>query len=321
MANSRNQIVKLPGKFIFSPASSPVAIYSSTGWTATVTDTVVNLPSTRWGEHAQVLTGRLVKIEGTPTQFTSAALGKLYTHAAVRMGGSIVGATDQAGELHTIDGRKRSVKSCFIYQEPAIRCLTGQTIMGPTVIYGIIPLNTAAGNLDDLWKEEAQVWEDDDWDPDAEITPGWNFSWSLESGASAWDDIDTTDEGVTLTPSSGLTEDISNRDGLKNVTINNYSVDITAKVMNISESLVLDAAGRNLKPGQRKNSLGRDLKLNAVDSTAFIRAYNAVLQPDYAFGFDATNTVVGNLSWKTFPKVTAGVRGAHLYVGLSDPDV
>lgn len=281
-------------------------------------DTYVDLKSGRWGTYDQIFTGRVFKLTGTPTQFTAAALAKLYTHAAVRMGGSIVGATDKPVIVHTVDGKKRTCACAFIYQEPAINCLTGKTILGEVVIYAIVPLTGGADNMDNFYDEGTAAWSDADWNPEDEITPGWDFSWPLGE-ASDWDDIDTKDNGIILTPKSGLTEDISNRDGLKNVTINDYGVDAKAKVMNISETLFLDALGRNLKPGQRRSSLGRDLKLNANDGTAFIRAHNAVLQPT-SLQYNAEGHVVSDLAWKTFPLVTAGVRGPHLLVTTEDPD-
>lgn len=281
---------------------------------------LVTLPSTRFGEHGQVLTGRLIKIEGQPTQFTSAALGKLLTHGAVRMGGSIVGSTDQVLEVHTVDGRKRRVKCAFVYQEPSFACAAGKTLMGNVVIYGIVGLSGNSADLDDLYDEDTVTWSDADWDPAFEITPGWTASWT-GSGASVWDDIDSKDPGFVVTPRSGLTEDKSTRHGLVNVTIQSYSVEVTATVMNISETLILDAAGRNMYPGKRKDTLGRDLVLESVDDNAYIKVSNAVLQPGYRFNFNATQHVVENLTWRSFPLISAGVRDPHLVVLDGPPGV
>lgn len=321
MAANRNQHVKTPGKFVFDPAGTPVAVYSKTGWTAEVVEDNVFLPSMRWGEHNQIFRGRYMKFTGTPTMFTAAALAKLYTHAAVPMGGSIVGSTDKVGTLVTTDGQKRTVACLCIYQEPAITCFPGMTLMGEVIIYGIVPLNGDGSDVDDLFDEASVSWTDADWDQLAEIAPGWSFSWPIvlpSPAASAWDDMDVKEPGFTITPKSGLMEDTSQR-GLVNITINNYQVDITATVMNISQTLVLDALGRTLKPGQSKNSLGRDLILNANDGTAFIRCYNAVLQPA-SFTYNATDHVVGKLAWRTLPTAPSGVRGPHMLVTTVDPD-
>lgn len=319
MATDRNDQIKTPGKIVWDPSGTPVSIYSSSGWSVELMEDLVTLPSTHRGEHGQVLTGRLVKIEGQATQFTAAALAKLYTHGAVRMGGSIVGSTDKPLKVHTMDGKKRTLACAFVYQEPPVACAAGKTILGNCVIYGILGLSGDPGDLDDLYDEDTETWNDDDWDPAAEITPGWQASWSLGT-ASKWDDIDSKDPGFVITPRSALTEDKSTRYGLRNVTIQNYSVEITTTAMNISESLVLDAMGRSLRPGQRKDSLGRPLTLQSDDGNAFIRCGHAVLQPGYRFNFNATQHVVENLTWRTFPKKVAGVWEPQLQVLTAVPE-
>lgn len=316
---SRDLHLKTPGKLILDVGGTPTTFYSSTGWKAELMETLVDISSTRWGVYDQAVTGRLVKITGQPTQFNAAALAKLFTHGTTRMGGSIVGATDKVASLHTVDGKKRTMKCAFVQQEPAMTCMAGKTILGDTVIYGIVPLTGGSDDLSNLWAQASVAWSDADWNPDDEITPGWDFSWPITGTPSAWDAMDVKDKGVTVTPKSDLTEDVSSRDGLINVTIKNYSVEVAAEVMNISETLVLDALGRNLPMGGKKSSLGRDLILNAVDESAFIRIYNAVLQPT-SFVYDAENHVAGNLTWRSFPGIASGVRGAHLYVSTTNPD-
>jgi hypothetical protein len=112
---------------------------------------------------------------------------------------------------------------------------------------------------------------------------------------------------------------VSNRNGLINVTIQKYGVEIGAKVMNISEDLLLAARFNNLPLGSKKTALGRDLKLRSVAEDAFITCYNAVLQPNSLI-YNATETVVGDLRWMTSPLVTSGVKGSHLIVTTTDPD-
>lgn len=321
LMSTRNQIIKTPGKVVLDAAGvSPVTLYSSTGITCRLQETLVDLVSTRWGVHDQVTTGRLVRIELEPTQFTAAGLAAIFTHlsTAGRLGGSIVGATDKKCYVATVDGQRREMDCAFVYQEPPMRCAAGKTILGQMVIYGIVGLGGNPASLDTFWKKLNSAWSDADWDPAHELTPSWNFAWS-KGTASAWDDIDTRGEGVTVTPRSSLAEDVSTRDGLKNVTLTDYGVDVTASVMNIEEALILEAMGWGNKLGTRKSSLGRDLVLRAVTNDAFITVRNAVLQPDYQFGLGAENTVVADLAWKSMPLVTAGVRDPHLLVTTEDP--
>lgn len=315
--SNRTLIKKTPGKVVFDPTGTPVTLYSSTGISVELMETLVTLPDIRHGASEQVVTGRMVEVKFKPTQFTAAALTKLFTHGSVTKGGSIVGATDKLIDVRTTDGVQRRITCGYVHQEPAMTCTPGQTILGEVVIRGICGIDDDSALLASYWATSSVAWSDAGWDPDEEITPGWDFSWPL-GGASAWDAIDTK-TGVTVTPKSELTEDISHRHGLVNVSIQNYGVEVKASVINISETLLLEALYNNLPLGSKKTSLGRDLKLNAIDDSAYIRAYNAVLQPT-TLTYDATNTVVGDLTWLTSPLVTSGVKGPHLLVSTTDPD-
>lgn len=314
--SNRNQIKKTPGKVVFGPDGDNVTFYSSSGISCELQETLVELPDLIHGASEQIVTGRLVEIKFTPTQFTAEALEKLFTHGSVRMGGSILGSTDTYVDVRTVDNVQRRITCAYIHQEPAVRCKTGQTILGEVVIRGIVGLSGNPTGLNAFWQRSTVAWDDDGWDPANEITPGWDFSWPLGT-ASAWDAIDTA-EGVTITPKSDLTEDLSNRNGLINVTIQKYGVEITAKTLNISEELVLAALYNDLPLGSRKTSLGRDLKLNATTGGAFIRCFNAVLQPA-SLTYNATDTVVGDLKWMTSPLMSSHTK-KHLLVSTTDPD-
>lgn len=315
--SNRTLIVKTPGKVVFDPTGTPVTLYASDGISCELMETLVMLPDTRFGASEQIVTGRMVEVKFKPTQFTAAGLAKIFTHGAKTKGASIVGATDTIIDIRTVDGVQRRLICGFIYQEPAMTCMPGKTILGEVVIRGICGIDDDSALLSSYWAKTSVAWSDTGWDPDEEITPGWDFSWPTGS-ATAWDAIDTRD-GVTVTPKSELTEDISHRHGLINVTIQNYGVEVSAKVMNISETLLLAALYNDLPLGSKKTSLGRDLKLKAVSDDAFIRVYNAVLQPT-SLMFNSTDTVVGDLKWMSSPLVTSGVKGSHLLVTTTDPD-
>ncbi len=256
--------------------------------------------------------------------FTAAGLAKLFTHSAsfaTRPGSSIIGATDKLLDIHTMDGQRRRMACASVFGEPAMQCEIGKTILGEVTIYGIIGLAGDSSELDDLLTLESDVaWTDTGWNPAHEITPGWSFSWpKVPEAASDWDDIETLG-GVTITPKSTLVEMMNNRDGLRDVTITNYGVEVKAKAYNISEALVREARfGAGTVPlGSRKTALGRELKLNAVGGGAFIRAYGAVLQPNSHVA-NAADTVIGDLTWLTDPVVSGGDR-THLLVTTVDPD-
>lgn len=319
MSLTRSHIVKTPGKVTFDPTGTPVVLFSSDGISFEIQETLVTLPDLVHGESSQIVTARLAVVKFKPTSFTAAGLAKLFTHGAAfatRPGSSIIGATDKLLDIHTMDGQRRRLSSAFVFGEPAITCEVGKTILGEVTIYGIIPLTGDSSDIADLATLESSAWSDTGWDPDDEITPGWDFSWS-KGTASAWDDIETIG-GVTLTPKSTLVEMMSNRDGLRDVTITNYGVEAKAKVMNISEALVREARFTGIALGGRKSSLGREMKLNSKDGAAFIRAYGAVLQPN-SQTFDAADTVIGDLTWLTDPTPAAGAR-THLLVTTTDPD-
>lgn len=325
---SRNQIVKTPGKIVFDPENANTALrvplYSSDGISWEVQETLVMLPDLVHGESSQIVTARLAVCKLKPTSFTAAGLAKLFTHSAAfatRPGSSIIGATDKLLDIHTMDGQRRRMACAFVHGEPAMSCEIGKTILGEVTIYGIIGLDGDSSDLDDLLKlESGHEWNDNGWDPANEITPGWSLSWPfVDETPSAWDDIETL-EGVTITPKSTLVEMVNNRDGLRDVTISNYGVEVKAKAYNISEALVNAARfGNGTVPlGSRKSALGRTLKLNSTDGAAFIRAYGAVLQPNSQMA-NEKDTVVSDLTWLTDPAPADGAR-THLLVTTEDPD-
>jgi hypothetical protein len=322
----RNQITKTPGKIVFDPTNGDadlrIPLYSSDGISFEVQETLVEVPDQIHGASSQVVTGRLVVVKMKPTSFTAAGLAKLFTHGpafATRPGTSIIGSTDKIIDVITMDGIGRRLHNAFIFGEPAISCEIGKTILGEVTIYGIVKTGGDSSNINHLFEPMEVGWSDADWNPDHEITPGWSASWSIPGSASAWDDIETMG-GVTVTPKSELDEMVNNRDGLVNVTIKNYGVEVKARTFNIDESLVYDARyGGGTQPlGSRKSSLGRIFKLRANGGGAFIYCYGAVMQPQ-SLTFSAADTVVGDLTWKTDP-ITSGGRKTHLVVTTFDPD-
>jgi len=323
---NRDTIIKTPGKIVFDPTNSNTALriplYSSDGISFEIQETLQMIPNQVHGESSQVVTARLAVVKLKPTAFTAAALAKLFTHGpafATRPGTSIIGSTDKIIDICTMDGKRRRLLNAFVFGEPAISCEIGKTILGEVTIYGIVITGGDSASLANLSTTTAQAWADSDWDPAAEITPGWNASWSVTGTATAWDSLETLG-GVTITPKSELDEMVNNRDGLRNVSIKNYSVEAKAKVFNISEALVIAARFGNGTQalGSRKTSLGRNLKMRAVGGGAFITVFNSVLQPQ-SFSYNSADTVVGDLTWMSDPVVSSG-RKTHLLVSTTDPD-
>lgn len=280
------------------------------------------VPNQVHGESSQVVTGRIAVVKFKPTSFTAAGLAKLFTHGsafATRPGTSIIGGTDKIIDVITMDGIGRRLHNAFVFGEPAISCEVGKTILGEVTIYGLVKSDGDSSNINHLFEPMESGWSDADWNPDHEITPGWSASWSISGTSSAWDDIQTIG-AVTVTPKSQLDEMINNRDGLVNVTIKNYGVEIKAKTMNIDEFLVYDARfGNGTQPlGSRKTALGRTFKLRANGGGAYIYVYGAVLQPQ-SFTFNNTDTVVGDLTWMSDPLASGGGK-THMVVTTVDPD-
>lgn len=321
MAAARTQIVKLPGKLTYDAAGTPVDFYSSGPISVELREEIVEIATDRSGTYDEIPIGRLIVVKQTPTQFTAAALAALFAHGAKPKGASIIPATDKTLDIHTVDGVRRRIPCAFVHGEPAMTCMAGKTILGEVTWYGVLPLAGDPSVLASFYSKSNVAFNDASWDQDNELTPGWDFSWPITGTPSAWDDIDTVG-GVTVTPRSTLDEDKSDRDGLRNVTIRDYGVDIAAKAQNISEDLVIAALGWDgLKFGQKKGASGlaRTLKLRATTGDAFIYCNGAVLQPS-SLGFGAGQTVVQDLAWKTRPGWTNGTLNPHLLVTTEDPD-
>lgn len=318
--SDRNDIKKTPGKITLHAAGTPVDLYSSDGITAELQDELVMLSNPRSGEFDERAVGRMVMVKLKPTQFTAAALAKIFTHGSTVKGASLLASTDKTLDIHTIDGKRRRIPCAYVHGEPAMTCSTGKTILGEVTFYGILPIGGDPASLANYWSLSSVAWPGDaSWDLDNELTPGWEFAWSTGS-ATKWDAIDTRG-GVTITPRSGIDEDKVDGKGLINASINSYVVEAQAEVLNISEDLVLAAMGWSLPLGSSRSQLGRDLALNAVGGGAYIRLYNAVMQTNQvALNFAANKTVTGQLNWKTRPTFTSGLANSSFLISTTDPD-
>jgi hypothetical protein len=329
MSIARSTIVKTPGLLTLNTGSansgSPVKIFSSKPIMARIVEKIEVKSDERNGDFDETVTGRFVEIRITPTQFSAALIAKIFTQGALRKGASIIPATDEVAQLHTVDGVRRSIPNCFIYNQPPMVCKAGSTILGEMVLYAYVPDGAASPDaIANFWDRSSVAFPSDTgWNPDNEITPGWRASWSTGT-ASAWDDI-MTDGGFTLTPQATLDPDDDASRGPFNLTISNYVIEAAAKVKNISEALILEALGTgSVKVGGSRSghaAAKRTLKLASTNSDAYIHVVGAMLQSEgQDLNFTAKDTVVQNLTWKTRPAVTSGLAAAPLIVSVTDPD-
>lgn len=329
MSIARNTIIKTPGLLTLNTGSanggSPIKIFSSKPIKARLVEKIEVKMDERNGSFDETPTGRFVEIRITPTQFSAALVAKIFTQGALRKGASVMPAVDEIAHLHTVDGVRREIKNAFVYNQPPMTCKAGSTIMGEMVIYGYVP--DGAANPDDVanfWARTNVAFPNDTgWNPTNEITPGWRASWSLGT-ASAWDDI-VTDGGITVTPNATLDIDEDGSRGPVNVSISDYVIEVTAKVKNISETLLMDALGfGSVKLGGSRKGLAastRTFKLASTNDDAYIHVRGAMLQSEgLDLNFTSKDTVVQSLTWKTRPDVTAGLAAAPLVVSVTNPD-
>jgi hypothetical protein len=329
MSIARSTIVKTPGLLTLNTGSAnggtPVKIFSSKPIKARLVEAIAVKTDERNGDFDETPTGRFVEIRITPTQFSAALIAKIFTQGALRKGASILPAVDEIAHIHTVDGVRRVISNCFIYNQPPMTCKAGSTILGEMVLYGYVGDGAASPDaLANFWDKSAVAFPSDTgWDPDNEITPGWRGSWSLGT-ASAWDDI-VSDGGFTIKPTATIDIDEDGSRGPVNATISNYIIEVSAKVKNISETLLLDALGFGAVKigGSRKGHAAatRTFKLASTNADAYIHAVGAMIQSEgNDFDFTSKDTVVQSLTWKTRPNVTSGLAAAPLIVSVTDPD-
>lgn len=329
MSISRSTIVKTPGLLTLNTGSansgSPVKIFSSLPIKARLVETVEILADERNGAFDEVPTGRMVEIRITPTQFTAALIAKIFTQGALRKGASIIPAVDEVAHIHTVDGVRRAISNCFIYNQPPMTCKAGTTILGEMVLYGYVPDGAASpDDIANFWNKTSVAFPSDSgWDPDNEIRPGWRASWSLGT-ASAWDDI-MSDGGFTIKPTATLDNDDDASRGPFNVSISDYVIEVTGKVKNISETLLLEALGFGAVKigGSRKGhaAASRTFKLASTNEDAYIHIKGATIQSEGVdLDYTAKDTVVQSLTWRSRPDVTSGLAAAPLVVSTTDPD-
>ncbi|MBB5033172.1 hypothetical protein [Prosthecobacter vanneervenii] len=314
MSQNRTLILREPGHIVLDAAGTPAVLYSETPWTVEMSEEVVPIPSAMFGELDRVPVGRMIKIKGTPQQFSAGAIAKLFPFAAKKRGASLLPSTDETLDIHTTTGKRCRIPNAFVYAEPEIRGDIRKTPIGEVEFWGVVPLNGNANSLASFFSETSVAYPGDDLFDTAEIiNPAWQVTW----GGAPWDSLDLGESGFSIKPAPKYDEDKVNGIGVTNVVLTDYGVGVDIEPMNITRAAVMARAGYGTALGGRKSTTAYDFIAQA--SGIYIAVRNAALVPGQNFSFAAQQRSVGKLKLQSIRSFSGGEEVAQLYVGTSAP--
>lgn len=311
MSYDRTLILREPGHIILDAAGTPTTLYSETPWTLEMTEEVVELPSSMFGTLDRIPVGRLVKLMGTPQQFSDAAVGKLFPFAGKQRGSSLLASADKTLDIHTVSGKRVRIPNGFVYKEPDIRGDVRKTPFGEVEFWGVVPLSGNADSLANFLNETSVAYPGDDLlDTSEIITP----AWTVTLGGT---EIDLNEAGFTIKPKPKYADDKPNGRGIINVALTDYGVDLELDPLTLARAAVMAMAGWGTKLGGRKSASGAEFV--AQGEGIYVAVRGAALVPGKNFSFGAEPLSVSKLNFSSTRSFSVGVEVAQLYVGEAEP--
>lgn len=311
MSYDRTLILREPGHIIIDAAGTPATFYSETPWTVEMSEEVVALPSSIFGDLDRIPVGRMVKIKGTPQQFSAAAVGRLFPFAGKPRGSSLLGSTDTTIDIHTVTGKRCRIPNGFLFAEPSIRGDVRKTPFDAVEWWGIVPLSGNGNSLDNFFNETAVDYPGDSLFNTSEIiTP----AWTVMLGDTA---VDLADSGFSIKSTAKTVEDKANGIGTYNVALTDYGVEVDIEPMNLTRAEVMAMAGFGTSLGGRKSASG--MQIVCTGTGIYVAVRGAALVPGANFSFGAEPRSVGKLKFQSTRSFSAGAEVAQLYVGTSAP--
>lgn len=307
--NNRTEILREPGHIILDAAGTPATFYSETPITVEMVEEVVDLPSSMFGSLDKIPVGRLVKIKFLPQQFSLGAAQRLFPFAALARGSSIVGSADKTLDIHTISGKRVRIPNAFLYAEPMIRGDVRKTPFGEVEFWGIIPLGGDGNSLTNYFEETSVAYPGDSLLNTSQMI---NPAWYVTVGSQA---IDLAEGGFEIKTSATLVEDKVSGYGLINVSLTDYSVQISFEALNLTRAIVNGWLGFGTPIGGRKSAGAQDI--TAQWDYIYTLCRHAHLLPG-TFTFDAQARVVGKLTFQTTRSFVENTEQAQFVINDND---
>ncbi len=179
--------------------------------------------------------------------------------------------------------------------------------------WGILPIDGDPDALESYLTETAVEYPGAaGFDQTLAITPAWVCAW----GASPFNAIDLDESGFNLKTNSKLVEDKPMGKGLCNVSLVDYNLEVSFTPMNISRADVMARMGYGIPLGGRKSAAAADFI--AQGTGIYLQAYAMFISQADPFLFDSEKRTTGKITLSSTKTITAGTRGAMLYLDTSD---
>lgn len=304
MSIASSTILRKPGRITFDGA----VLYSGD---APITAT---LRETRFGIKADMFP----QIEERPSdrvyEITCQLAGEwehlavLWPHGSTAIGADLFDNTPL--KINTRDGEVYTFSNVAITQQPAIRAIIGQTLIGSVTFTAILKDGADPGDADAYFTIGAEAYGSDAFSVANIKTPVWTNAWGA---VSPWDAF-ATSGGITF--DFPLTLEPKRVDGLGTVNMTMVDRAATAKgtPVGVTVAEILAAADANVAMGSAPTLKHLDVSGTGVH----IRLYSAMVR-DPVINWHSKTDMIGELTWRACQGFTANVADPLFYVGTTAP--
>lgn len=242
-------------------------------------------------------------------------LDVLFPYLAPKPGTRMHGTSDKAAVAWFLDGDKFTYHNVGLAKMPELTFSTVKTLLGGVEFHGRTKNNTLASAANSMYTRTNVPFDDSSFDwADIPTLP-----YTLNFGASPWDDFDTED-GVVITPTLSWGDIISDKAGVVDEEITALEVVASFTPVGIAQSAIdakMNTQGTaSAVRGARMSAVGSDFILSGTGVYAALR--NASLRKAQIRAGRRVNRT-GKLEAVASLQMITGAEVAQLYLGTEEP--
>ena len=246
MAVSRSSILRGPAVVIFGGST----FYTKDDIQLDLSLGTFDVPTSMFGKVDERVSSRATKVRFTPAGEWE-ALSVLWPYGASNIGDSVFTSSDVPLVIQTRDGKRLTLSAAAVTSMPDIVLSAGQTLVGPVEITGIGTDATEWTTDNSIITVASQAFSDTGFSSSAIKTQPYTAAWG---GSSPWSSFQSMD-GFRVSFDLGLSEIVTDSDGLVDMTVRDLAVRCRCRPMGITEAQLVTA----LKLQGTGNSRGRSL--------------------------------------------------------------
>lgn len=301
------------GHLVYDVGGTPATFFAEGTISLELVEETAGLPSLIFGHLDDIPVGRMVKLKFVPQEFSTGAAGVLFPQRNLNIGDSLFGSADKTMDIHTVSGKQVHLNCVAVYKEPGIRGDIKKTVFGEVEYWGILGIGVSPNALASYVNETIVEYPGASaFDRTRAITPAWQCSW----GTSPFDVIDLDESGWQLNSKAKLKEWKVMGNGLTDVSLSDYDLEISFTPMNITRAQVMARMGYDVPLGGVKSTAAADFIAHGTG--IYMQAYSMFLKQAEPFAFDSEKLTSGKITLNSTKTIASGARSSMLYLDTSD---